>query len=36
MPAICGPTPPSDGIGDGPRYVSKKDVVGGGINGGNW
>ena len=38
MPAICGPTPPSDGIGvgDGPRYVSKKDDVGGGISGGNW
>jgi hypothetical protein len=38
MPAICGPMPPSDGIGvgDGPRYVSKNDVVGGGISGGNW
>jgi hypothetical protein len=28
---ICGPTPPSDGIGDGPRYVSKKGVGGGGM-----
>jgi hypothetical protein len=38
MPAICGPMPPSDaiGVGDGPRYVSKNDDVGGGISGGNW
>lgn len=30
--------PPSDGFGagEGPRYVSKKDDVGGGISGGNW
>jgi hypothetical protein len=33
MPAM---TPPSDaiGVGEGPRYVSKKDDVGGGISGG--
>jgi hypothetical protein len=38
MPATCGPMPPSDaiGVGDGPRYVSKNDDVGGGISGGNW
>lgn len=39
IPAIVGLLiPPSDGIGagEGPRYVSKKDDVGGGISGGNW
>ena len=36
IPPIIVRSIPPCGAGEGPRYLSKKDDVGGGISGGNW